>query len=187
MNSSDAARVFRRLSVLAVLIACFCVVNFADFQAVRCLAFDDCPTGNVGPNYDCQCGTSRPIEGSCTDPTDLSTCSCWTCDGLQGMACYKRGTEYCSGSEMPICEGTQVAICVGNSWVCDSPGGLDSCAIQPPPSNCSNGAYCYAGSWYCGSSNCSGTAPTCPDPSDPTGTSTIAAVCSGGIWVCGVR
>ncbi len=189
MNNPDARKLLRRLGVLAVLVACLYTLNSGAGVAANSYAAFDCYGQPAPPNYWCECGLSRPVEGSCTNPADLSTCACFTCVGVEGSACVKLGSGSCSGSEVPICDDGNMPTCSGGTWVCGSvnPNELDACANQPVPP-CPYGAYCYGGNWYCGNNQC-GPMPDkkCDDPTDPTGTRKIDPVCSSGIWVCGIR
>lgn len=138
----------------------------------------------VPPNTWCGCGQARLIEGTCLDLTDLSTCA-WTCEGVRCRT--GGGGGNCENAEMPFCEGTAAAICMGGTWQCDDSGSIGySCSGTYPPF-CQFGSFCYGNTWYCGdnpSGSCTGTAPTCPDPTDPLGQRTKPAICSSGLWYC---
>lgn len=187
-------RLLRRFSVLGLLVICVC---FVSGETMLARVFDDyqyphpnCPTGMTcfPPNYQCGCGMSDIIEGTCSDITDLNTCA-FSCQRYEGNACFRRPGN-CQSAEMPFCEGLGMAVCNGSTWVCDTSTGtndVNSCSTQPVPSTCTNGAYCYNGIWYCANNQgCSGTPPECLDPTDVSGHDRVPAVCHGGIWICGV-
>jgi len=184
-------RLLRRFGMLGVLALCFYVAG--DATSVSGLydgyqhPHPNCPPGVacVPPNTQCGCGISDVIEGTCSDVWDLNTCA-FSCQRYEGNACLRSSPSNCANAEMPFCD-QGMAYCNGSTWVCDDAGTntLNSCSSQPVPS-CSGGAYCYNGTWYCANNQgCSGSAPTCIDPTDVTGTNRIPAVCHSGIWVCG--
>lgn len=183
-------KLLSRFGMLGVLVICLYLLGSSTLGAA---AFDyqyphpNCPPGVtcMPPNYQCGCGMSDIIEGTCSDIADLNTCA-FSCQRYEGNACFRR-PENCQNAEMPFCEGTGMAVCNGGTWVCDDSGTNDvnSCADLPVPS-CANGAYCYNGIWYCANGQgCSGSPPECLDPTDVTGVNRIPAVCSSGIWLCG--
>lgn len=196
MNRSDAKSLLRRLSVLGVLLICLFLVSSGKWTINADVPYcprdaycePDCPPGVlcsrcpanvvcVPPNTFCDtCGVqARLIEGSCLNVGDLSTCA-WTCNQVK---CPLKNSGNCENAEMPLCEGSQIAVCNGGTWVCDDSGAIGyGCSGNPP--YCQYGSFCYGGSYYCAdnpNTSCSGSAPTCSDPS-------THAVCSAGLWYC---
>lgn len=202
MHSTAVGRLSRRFLVFAlvagglILVSAegvatpFCPADvFCEDNCPRGMLCSRCPLGTncVPPNTPCGgCGVlARLIEGTCSDITDLSTCA-FTCDGA-GCKPLAGGGQ-CEGSEMPFCQGSEMALCMGGVWECDDTGTIGyGCTGTYPPPWCQYGSFCYGNSWVCAdnpSTSCTGTPPTCPDPTDPLGQRTKPAICSAGLWYC---